>query len=380
MDIKDLRVRMDEIDSRLLEAFEQRMRLSKEFAEYKKLNSIPIFDLGREREKLTAVADSVDPEFRDYSVLLYHQLFEFSKSYQTSLILPPSPLAQQIGQALENTPREFPEYAHVACQGTEGANSQIAADRLFTHASVMYLNSFEAVFSAVKQGLCRYAVIPVENSTAGTVNRVYDLMTEHDFYIVRSLRLKVDHNLLAKPGVKLSEIKEIYSHEQALSQSSKFLSKLHGVKLIPCENTAVAARRVQMSSDPSVACVSSAECVRLYGLNNLAESIQNNDNNYTRFICISKELEIYPGANRTSVMLTLPHEPGALYKLLSRLYSLNINLIKLESRPLPKRDFEYMFYFDLETSVYSERLRQLMSELPNTLQSFKYLGSYSELL
>ena len=200
-------------------------------------------------------------------------------------------------------------------------------------------------------------------------------MTEHDFYIVRSLRLKVDHNLLAKPGAKLSDIKEIYSHEQALNQSSKFLSKLHGVKLIPCENTAVAAKRVKDSDDPAVACVSSAECVKLYGLSNLAPSIQNNDNNYTRFICISKELEIYPGANRTSVMLTLPHEPGALYKLLSRLYSLNINLIMLESRPLPKRDFEYMFYFDLETSVYSSRLKQLMGELPNSLQSFKYLGS-----
>ena len=137
MDIKDLRARMDEIDIKLLDAFEQRMKLSGEFAEYKKQNSMPIFDLAREREKLTAIADKVDPAFRDYSVLLYHQLFEFSKSYQSSLTMPPSPLAEQIASAIESTPREFPAYAHVACQGTEGANSQLAADRLFAHASIM---------------------------------------------------------------------------------------------------------------------------------------------------------------------------------------------------------------------------------------------------
>jgi chorismate mutase/prephenate dehydratase len=183
-----------------------------------------------------------------------------------------------------------------------------------------------------------------------------------------------------KPGTKLEDIKEIYSHEQAINQCAQYLQKFNGVKIIPCENTAMAAKYVAQSEDNSVAALSSRPCMKLYGLDCLEESVQDQGNNYTRFICISKNLEIYPGADRTSLMLVLPHTPGSLYKVLSRFYALGINLIKLESRPLPERNFEFMFYFDLDTSVYSPKFIELMGEMQNICEEFSYLGSYSEII
>ena len=236
------------------------------------------------------------------------------------------------------------------------------------------------MFSAIEKGLCQYGVIPVENSTAGSVNAVYDLMMRHDFRIVRSLRLKVDHNLLANPGAKLSDIREICSHEQAIAQCSAFLQEHPEITVVRCENTAAAAKRVAQSGRKDVAALSSRSCAELYGLTCLASNIQDQGNNFTRFICISKNLEIYPGADRTSLMMVLPHRPGSLYKVLSRFYALGINLNQLESRPMPERNFEFMFYFDLETSVYTPQFQQLMAELPSLCEEFSYLGSYSEVV
>ena len=243
---------------------------------------------------------------------------------------------------------------------------------------IMYFKNFEAVFNAIEQGLCQYGILPLENSTAGSVKKVYDLMISHSFSIVRTFRLKVDHNLLVNPGARLEDVKEVYSHEQAINQCSDYLRTLKGVKIIPVENTAVAAEMVSKSGRKDVAALSSRNCAELYGLHCLASSVQDNGNNYTRFICISKNLEIYPGSDKTSVMMVLPHRPGSLYKMLARLFVLGINVTKLESRPMPDRDFEFMFYFDLETSIYSEEFAQLMCELDSLCEEFKYLGSYSE--
>jgi chorismate mutase/prephenate dehydratase len=181
----------------------------------------------------------------------------------------------------------------------------------------MYFNSVDSVFSAVSNGFCRYGVLPVENSTAGSVNKVYDLMKKYNFYIVKCIRLKINHSLLAKKGTKLEDVKKIYSHAMALAQSTDFLSSLEGVEAIPCENTAMAAKAVAESNEEGVAALSSIECAELYGLDVLENSVQNREDNYTRFILISKQLEIYPGADRTSLMLTLPHKAGSLNTLLS---------------------------------------------------------------
>lgn len=379
MDLSYYREQIDQIDDELIQLFARRMETAAQIAQWKRQAGKPVMDASRERAKLLDVMEKCPEEFKDYAVSLYSLLFELSRSYQHRILDSSSALTEQITAAVENTDPLFPKTATVACQGVEGAYSQLACEKLFRLPDIFYFNSFDAVFSAIEKGLCRYGIIPLENSTAGSVNKVYDLMMRHNFRIVRSVRLKVDHNLLVKPGTRMEDIKEIYSHEQAINQCARYLQKFSGVKIIPCENTAMAAKYVSEAGGGAAA-LSSRSCAKLYGLACLEESVQDQGNNYTRFICISKDLEIYPGADRTSLMLVLPHTPGSLYKVLSRFYALGINLNKLESRPLPERDFEFMFYFDLDTPVYSPQFIQLMGELQNICEEFNYLGSYSEVI
>ena len=380
MELNQLRQEIDSIDDQLVSLFCQRMAVSAKVADYKRENNLPIFHPGRERAILQKVAEKAGPEMENYTRVLYSMLFELSRSYQAKRNDIPSPLYREISQSIENTPKLFPQAPIVACQGVEGAYSQIACEKIFKSPFIMYFKSFEAVFTAIEQGMCQYGILPIENSTAGSVTKVYDLMIRHNFSIVRTFRLKVDHNLLAKPGTKLSDIRTIYSHEQAINQCAEFLQTLKGVNVIPVANTALASEMVSKSENRDTAALSSRFCAELYGLTCLASSVQDAGNNRTRFICISKNLEIYPGADKTSIMMILPHKPGALYKVLARLYTLGINVTKLESRPLPDREFEFMFYFDLETSIYSEEFIQLMCELEDLCEEFKYLGSYCEVV
>ena len=380
MDLSQYREQIDQIDDELIQLFARRMETAAQIAQWKRQAGKPVMDAGRERAKLLDVMGKCPDEFKDYAVSLYSLLFELSRSYQHRILDSSSALTEQITTAIESTDKVFPQTATVACQGVEGAYSQLACEKLFRLPNIFYFNSFDAVFSAIEKGLCRYGVLPLENSTAGSVNAVYDLMTQHNFRIVRSVRIKVDHNLLANPGAKLENIREIYSHEQAISQCAHFLQGLPNVKVIRCENTAVAARMVAESGRDDVAALSSRACRELYGLDCLAASVQDQGNNFTRFICIAKNLEIYPGADRTSLMMVLPHHPGSLYKVLSRFNALGVNMNKLESRPMPDRNFEFMFYFDLETSVYAPQFTQLMGELPELCEEFTYLGSYSEVV
>ena len=380
MELKDLRSEIDKIDDELVRLFGARMEVAAQIADYKKENDLPILMPAREREKLQDVAKKAGPEMANYTRVLYSMLFELSRSYQAKRTDERSDLYNRIADAIENTPKLFPQAPMVACQGVEGAYSQIACERIFKNPFIMYFKNFDAVFNAIDQGLCQYGILPIENSTAGSVKKVYDLMIRHNFSIVRTFRLKVDHNLLVKPGTRLSDIKEIYSHEQALNQCSDFLQSLPGVNLIPVGNTAIAAEMVANSDRKDVAAISSRNCAELYGLENISASVQDKGNNRTRFICISKNLEIYPGSDKTSIMMILNHKPGALYKVLARMYTLGINVTKLESRPIPDREFEFMFYFDLETSIYSEEFIQLMCELDELCEEFKYLGSYTEVV
>ena len=380
MDIQELRGQIDKIDDELVRLFGQRMDVAAQIADYKKENNLPIFVPAREREKLADVAEKAGPEMANYTRVLYSMLFELSRSYQGKRNDTVSALYEKITQAIETTPKLFPQSAMVACQGVEGAYSQIACEKIFKSPFILYFKNFDGVFNAIEQGLCQYGILPIENSSAGSVKKVYDLMIHHNFSIVRTFRLKVDHNLLANPGATLDGIKEVYSHEQAINQCSELLASMKGVKVIPVENTAVAAEMVSKSGRTDVAALSSRSCAELYGLKCLAASVQDKGNNYTRFICISKHLEVYPGSDKTSIMMILNHKPGALYKVLARLYVLGINVTKLESRPLPDRDFEFMFYFDLDTSIYSEEFVQLMCELDDLCEEFKYLGSYTEVV
>ncbi len=380
MELKDLRTSIDEIDAQITDLIIKRMDVVKDIANYKAENKLPIYDPQRERQKLADLAARVGNDNARVTDTLFSVIFDLSRSAQNRITSGPSPLKNMIKSAIRDTDPQFPTRPIVACQGVEGAYSQIAAERIFPSGNIMYFNSFDKVFSAVDQGLCKYGILPLENSTAGSVSRIYDLMMEHEFYIVRSCRVKVDHCLLAKRGAKLAEIKEIVSHEQALAQCQGFLKTLKNVKITPCENTAEASKIVLSSDRSDIAALSSRSCAELYGLDCLSSSVQDKGSNYTRFICISKKLEIYPGSNRTSLMIVLPNRCGSLYHVLSRFYTLGINLIKLESRPLANSDFEFMFYFDLDTSVYSDEFLRVFDDLSGAVTSLKYLGSYTEVV
>lgn len=377
MDLLELRNRIDIIDGELTKLFEERMEVAAAVGKYKQENNIPVFNREREREVLNKATANVSEELQSYTKTLYQTIFELSRSYQKRIIYPESKFSKMLAEATSSTPVSRPDRASVACQGVEGAYSQFACDKMFTYPSIMYFSTFEDVFRAVDSGLCRYGILPVENSTAGSVNKVYDLMNQYKFYITHSLKLFIGHALLAPEGVALGDIKEVFSHEQALNQCSEYLAKL-GVKVTVCENTAAAAKMVANSGRRDCAAIGSKDCAELYGLNVLKSGVQNTDNNYTRFICISKNLEIYPGASKTSIMMTIPHKPGSLYNIISSFAALGLNMTKLESRPLPGTNFEFMFYFDIDASVYSENLRVLLNELEHDAEQFSYLGSYTE--
>ena len=379
MDIQELRKKINDIDGQLVKAFDARMRVALEIARYKKENGLPVFDPAREREVLNRQTAAVGDDMAMYVKLMYNTIFDISRSYQQRYMTQKTELSNHIARAIEATPEMFPRKAVVACQGVEGAYSQQACDKLFALPDIMYFKRFEGVFQAIEGGLCRYGGLPIENSSYGSVTEVYDLMRKYRFSIVRSVRLKIDHRLLAKPGVRLENVREIISHEQAIGQCGEFLKGLKDVKVTVCENTAMAAQMVSRSERMDIAAISSPACAPLYGLSVLRSEVSNSDSNFTRFICISKALEIYPGADKMSLMLNVQHKPGALYSMIAKFSALGLNLTKLESRPIAGTDFEFMFYFDLDASVYDEAALQLLSELDEGPEAFTYLGSYSEI-
>ena len=379
-ELEQLRGDIDAIDRQIVDLMKRRMETVAQVAEYKKANNMPVLDTSRERALLSKVGQEAGEELADYVQSMYRTIMAASRSYENGKLGRGSKVYDGIKKAMEETPQLFPQRPTVACQGIEGAYSQIACDRLFKAPSIMYFQSFDHVFKAVESGMCQYGILPIENSTAGSVNAVYDLMIRHNFSIVRSARLKVSHNLLAKPGTKLEDIRDVYSHEQALHQCAGYLAGLKNVAVHVVENTAVAAHMVAQSDRSDVAALSSRFCAEQYDLEIVQDNVQDQDNNYTRFICISKKPEIYPGADRTSLMMTLPHKPGTLYNVLAKFYALNINLQKLESRPLPSREFEFMFYFDVEASVYAPEMEKLFRDLEAESEQLRYLGTYHEVI
>lgn len=380
MDLKNIRNEIDTIDTQICDLFKKRMDLALEVAREKEKTNTPVINKAREKEVLLKITDEIGEPLDGYGRILFNTLFDLSRSYQNSYLGRESDISRRIERALEDTPKLFPGKAVVACQGVQGAYSQAACEKLFELPNTMFFTTFEGVFNAVDKGLCQYGILPIENSSYGSVGTVYDLMKNHKFHIVKSIRLRINHCLMAKPGTKLSDIKEIYSHEQAIGQCGEFLKTLRDVKITPCENTARAAKLVAESGRSDVAAISSRECLELYGLEAIENNIQVTDNNYTRFICISKKLEIYPGADKVSLMLSVPHQPNALYHMIAKFSSLGVNLTKLESRPIPGSDFEFMFYFDMDASVYNEEFVKLLGQLEIQPELFVFLGCYSEVI
>ena len=377
MELSEIRTKIDAVDDQLLSLFLERMALSEEVAACKNEHHLPILNKQREREILAKVTERAGDKER-YAYHLYSTLFELARSRQAELISAPTKVAERVRTALASNSEVFPQTGMVACQGVEGGNSQAACDRLLPRGNIMYVKSFDGVVSAVESGLCQFGVLPIENSSNGSVRKVYQLLQEHDLSVVRSTRLCIRHELLALPGVKQEEITEIYSHEQAIGQCSQFLSGLKDVKVIPCGNTALAAKMVAESGSRHAAAISSHPCAALYGLECVNSAIQDSDNNYTRFICVAKDPVIYAGASRISLIVAFENKPGALYEIISKLAAMDINMTKLESCPVAGSDFEFIFFLELEASVKAPGVLAMLEEMERSCAQFQLLGNYAE--
>ncbi len=375
MKIDELRNKIDEVDQELSALYVKRMELCKQIGEEKAKENASINVPNRENAVLSKVTKNAPEELKIYVKQLYDNIFIQSKNYQNSLGSLSSPTSDLIREHLRGERKNFPISATVACQGVDGAFSGIAAKKLFEISDITYFKNFEGVFNAVEKGLCDYGVLPIENSTAGSVLSVYDLMKKHNFYIVKGIRIKVSHCLVG--NTVGGEIKKIYSHEQALSQCAEFIKSV-GATTVTVDNTAMAAKLVAETGEEGAYAICSEECASLYNLKIVKKDIQDNGVNFTRFICISKQLKIFKGADKISVMTALEHKVGSLNNLLSRFYTQGLNLTKLESRPIGGGDFEFMFYFDFVGDVEAEGVLNLLADLERTSDKFVFLGSYKE--
>ena len=377
MDIEEIRKQIDRIDDEMVKLYVERMGLSKEIAKEKSKTGKSVSDKSREKEIIFRLSRLAPEELTLYLKELYETVFFTSRAYQSALIGENSQTVAAIRALIEKGLDNMPNSATIACQGIKGANSMTAAQKFFPVSNIVYVKNFEVVFGAVESGLSEYGVLPIENSTAGSVLEVYDLMRKHNFKIVKSARIKISHCLAALPEANLSDIKTVISHPQALKQCEEFLKSLP-VKALPDENTAVSARRVAESGDKTLAALCSKECAESYGLKILKADVQTSDANYTRFILIKKDLCIFKGADKMSVMTSLPHESGSLNRLLGRFSALGLNLTKLESRPIIGADFEFMFYFDFDGDITEPAVQNLIAELENGSDNFVFLGAYKE--
>ena len=378
-DLAGLRGEIDGIDDRMADLFVRRMELAGEVAACKRRTGRALRDPAREREIVSRVTGRAPAWMETPLRLLFGSLFETSRALQRASVCRAGAVSQAIAAARARAHGQFPARATVACQGAEGSYSQQAAVKMFPVATIMFFNTFDDVFSAVEKGMCPYGVLPIENSSAGSVAAVYDLMVRHRFSIVRAARQKIDHVLLGAPGAALEGIREVSSHPHALAQCGAFLSAHPGWTVSPASNTAAAARALAASGRRDLAVLASRECAELYGLDVLAGGVADAAS-YTRFICISKEAEIRPEARKMCIMMTLPHRPGALYSVMAKFAAIDVNLTKLESRPIPGMDFEFRFTFEFEADADDPRVAALLDEFATDpqVERFSFLGAYAE--
>lgn len=373
-DLSAIRKDIDRIDNELIALFCERMDCAKEVGNYKKANDIPVLNREREEEILNSVQQK-GGEYGSYARLLFSNIMELSRSLQHNII----GSGQQLRQSILNAPA-FPQSQSftVAYQGIQGANSHEAALKLFPDAQLRHYKTFDDVFEAVNSGEIDLGVLPVENSTAGSVSAVYDLILRYRFYIVGALDMPIDYCLAGLRQSELADIDTVWSHPQALSQCAGY-TESHSFAPVPCANTAVAARDVARERRLNVAAICPYKAAEEYGLKILDDHLQDNPYNTTRFIVIAKQLYISEDANKISLCFSLPHVTGSLYSLLCRFNTLGLNLTKIESRPIAAKDFEYLFYLDFAGNARSANAIDLLSQLSEELPEFSFLGNYREI-
>lgn len=373
MELKDIRQEIDSIDRQIVELFRRRMDCSVMVAESKKQSGTPILNPEREREVLAKV-ESLGGEYGKYARLLYGNVMELSRDLQYTIINGDNPLRD----AIKNADTELDTLSdkwRTACLGMTGSNSHLAAMKFFPNGQISLEKNFDKVFEKVASDECDFGLLPVENSSAGSVSRVYDLILKYRYYIVGEIDLPIEHCLCAIPQTDISNIECVLSHEQGLSQCSLFISD-NGYKKEKCSSTSAAAKTVAEEKRINWAAICTKEAADEFGLKVLDKNIQNNDNNCTRFIVISKKPIITDKANKVSLCFSLSNQPGSLYTVLCRFASHGFDLTKIESRPIPDSQFEYLFYLDFIGNLRNEDNSRMICSLSEELPEFSFLGNY----
>lgn len=367
MDLQEIRTEIDALDHELLSLFERRMALCRNVALYKKENNLPIFQPEREKRLLDKIEQEASPELQNAARTMFSVILDISKQLQSRMLtkLETEPIF---------TAPDFTMATKIGCQGTTGANSETASQQLFPNRPITFYATFEQVFQAVESGEIEFGILPVYNSTSGSVTQTYDLMGKYSCCITAMNQVKIKHCLAVKKGTPLEKITAVYSHPQALRQCSDFLKHRH---LLPKEysNTATAAAFVASSPDTTFAAICSEDCAKQNGLDILQIGISNVVPNYTRFICISKKMMVSPEASVISIMMTLPNVPGSLSKILNQFYLQGLDLVKLESRPIQDGSFDVAFYVDFKGNLMDRSIAAFLNELCKNCQDFKLLGN-----
>ncbi|MCX4257051.1 MAG: chorismate mutase [Oscillospiraceae bacterium] len=372
MDLNELRNQIDSIDSDILELFAKRMEVCRKVAEYKKVNNLPVMQGGREKQIIERVRANSPEDLQDGAAMLFQNIMDISKCLQSAEI------ERNRGHF---SPKPFkPEAAaKIACQGTVGAYSEAACKKLFGDKPAVFYHEFEDVFNAVESGEADYGILPLENSTIGTISETYSLMSRHSFNICSLVRVEITHCLAASECATLESVKRVYSKAEALSQCSEYI-KTHGLVRREYANTALSAEYVLEKNDPEAACICSRSCAELYGLKILNDRIADAYPNYTRFICFSKDYVAPKNADTISVCMTVPNTPGSLYRMLTKFSIAGLNLTKIENKNIAGSDFEVLFYLDFKGSCADEKVVSLLHDLENEMTFFRFLGSFKEVL
>lgn len=372
MKLNDIRNEIDRIDNQIIELFTKRMNCSKKVAEYKLENRLPVCNPEREND----ILDSVEAKAGEYGPSarqLYATIMELSRALQHNMLDSGESLRNRILCAEKHIPFDD-DSLKIACFGVPGTYANRASNKIFHNSTPDFYPTFQEVFSAIQSGEADFGVVPIENSSAGSVSDVYDLMLKYRFYIAASTEISVNHCLAALPGTKLESIKAVYSHPQALSQCSDYIRSKNFIQK-EYISTAAAAQMVSESDSYTIASICSEEAAQKYGLEIISKGFQNTPNNTTRFIVISKKLYIGENADKISLCFSLPHTTGSLYSVLCRFAANGLNLTKIESRPMLDRTFEYLFYLDFTGTVNSRNTLSLLCALSDELTEFSFLGN-----
>ena len=373
VDLLDSRNKIDEIDRQIVELFERRMELAMDIADYKKSVGKPIFDATREEEKLAALRQLTQNEFNQKAISdLFKQIMSMSRRLQYTLLEKNDSLGFR---AVDHFPKN--QDTKVAFYGERGAYTEQAMQEYFkTEVTGIPMETFQEVMQAIRDGKVEYGVLPIENSSTGTLSDIFDLLAEYDNYIIGEHLVKIVHNLWGLPGAAISDITKVYSHRQGLLQCSDFLELHPKIEQIVGGSTAGSARRVLEEQDISQAAIASRRAGEYHGLKLLQAGIHNEDHNTTRFIIISNQRLYESGAERTSICFALQHKSGALYHMLSNFIYNNINLTKIESRPIAGKAFAYRFFVDIEGGLDHPAVKNALHCIKEEAIEMKILGCY----